>query len=149
MRKRILAVASGGGHWQQLMLMRDAFAGHDVTYATTLAGLPERFGAAPAVIVPDCNRSERLAMLRSAAALGRLVIRVRPQVVISTGALPGVMALGLGRAVGARTIWVNSVANAEEMSMSGRMARRVAHLWLSQWEHVAREAGAEYAGAVL
>ena len=149
MAKRILAIASGGGHWQQLMEMRPAFAHHAVTYATTLPGLPERFDAAPAVIVPDCNRNQKLAMVRSAAAVGRLVLRVRPQVVISTGALPGVMALAMGKALGARTIWVDSVANAEEMSMSGRLARRVADLWLSQWEHVAEAAGAEYAGRVL
>ena len=149
MAKRILAIASGGGHWQQLMEMRGAFAGHEVTYATTLAGLPEQFGALPAVIVPDCNRHQKAAILRAAASLARLMVRVRPQVVISTGALPGVLALALGRAAGARTIWVDSVANAEEMSMSGRLARRFAHLWMSQWEHVAREAGAEYAGSIL
>jgi UDP-N-acetylglucosamine:LPS N-acetylglucosamine transferase len=149
MGKRILAIASGGGHWQQLMELRPAFEGHAVTYATTLAGLPERFGAAPAFIVPDCNRNKKLAMIRSAAALARLVARVRPQVVVSTGALPGVMALALGRATGARTVWIDSVANAEEMSMSGRLARRLSHLWLSQWAHVAEAEGAEYAGRVL
>lgn len=147
--RRILAVASGGGHWQQLMLMREAFAGHSVHYATTLPGLPEEFGALPATIVPDCNRDEKGRIAMSALTLGRLVLRVRPHVVISTGALPGVIALALGRMTGARTIWVDSVANAEEMSMSGRLARRFAHLWLTQWEHVAEASGAEYAGAVL
>jgi len=147
--KRILAIASGGGHWQQLMLMRPAFEGQRVFFLTTLRGLPEQFGASPAAIVPDCNRDEKLAIARTAAALLRHLVRFRPDVVISTGALPGVMALAMGRAMGARTIWVDSVANAEEMSMSGRLARRVAHLWMSQWEHVAAEAGAEYAGAVL
>ena len=149
MGKRILAIASGGGHWQQLMELRPAFEGAEVTYATTLPGLPERFGANPAFIVPDCNRNQKFAMLRSAASLGLLVLRVHPHVVVSTGALPGVIALALGKATGARTVWIDSVANAEEMSMSGRLARRVADLWLSQWEHVACDAGAEYAGRVL
>ena len=148
MGKRILAVASGGGHWHQLMAMRPAFEGHEVTYVTTLDGLPEQSGLS-GVIVPDCNRNEKAAMLRTGAALARLVWRVRPQAVISTGALPGVMALGLGKAAGARTVWIDSVANAEEMSMSGRLARRVADLWLTQWAHVAEAAGAEYAGSVL
>ncbi|MDB6452835.1 UDP-N-acetylglucosamine--LPS N-acetylglucosamine transferase [Falsirhodobacter sp. 20TX0035] len=147
--KRILAVASGGGHWQQLMLLRGAFEAHELHFATTLPGLPEAFDARPATIIPDCNRNAPLAVLRTTWALLRRMIARRPDVVISTGALPGVIALALGRLFGARTIWVDSVANAEEMSMSGRLARRVAHLWLSQWEHVARDAGAEYAGAVL
>lgn len=149
MTRRVLAVASGGGHWQQLMLMRPAFAGAETLYVTTLPGLPEQFGATPARIVPDCNRDAPLAMARCSAALAALVARRRPDVVISTGALPGVIALALGRLAGARTVWVDSVANAEEMSMSGKLARRVAHHWFSQWHHVAEAAGAEYAGSVL
>lgn len=149
MTRRILAVASGGGHWQQLQLLRPAFDGQEVFFLTTLPGLPEQFDAQPAAIIPDCNRDEKLAILRCTAALAGRIARFRPHVVISTGALPGVLALALGRAAGARTIWVDSVANAEEMSMSGKLAKRFAHLWMSQWEHVAAEAGAEYAGAVL
>lgn len=148
-QKRVLAVASGGGHWQQLMQMRPAFDGREVFFLTTFAGLPEQFGAAPAAIVPDCNRDRKLSVIPCAAAILWRIVRFRPDVVISTGALPGVVALALGRLAGARTIWVDSVANAEEMSMSGRLARRFAHLWLSQWEHVAAAAGADYAGAVL
>lgn len=148
-RKRILAIASGGGHWQQLMLMRPAFEGHDVTFATTLPGLPEQFDARPYHLIPDCNRDEKAAALACTLRLAGLILRLRPQVILSTGALPGVIALAIGRAMGARTIWVDSVANAEEMSSSGRLARRFAHLWMSQWEHVAAEAGADYAGAVL
>lgn len=149
MVKRILAVASGGGHWQQLMQMRAAFEGNEVRFLTTLEGLPEQFDAQPSAIIPDCNRNEKVAVLRcSLAILGELV-RFRPDVVISTGALPGVLALALARVIGARTIWVDSIANAEEMSMSGRLARRFAHLWLSQWGHVAADCGAKYAGAIL
>ncbi|MGB3553978.1 MAG: UDP-N-acetylglucosamine--LPS N-acetylglucosamine transferase [Jannaschia sp.] len=148
-KRRILAVASGGGHWQQMMLVREAFIGHEVHFATTLLGLPEQFGATPATVIPDCNRDQKLRVLACLVATVRLMARLRPDVVISTGALPGVIALAVGRAMGARTVWLDSVANAEEMSMSGRLARRFAHLWLSQWAHVARAEGADYAGAVL
>lgn len=149
MSKRILAIASGGGHWQQLMLLRPAFADHDIRFLTTIPGLAEQFQAAPAATIPDCNRNTKGAILRSVFAIARHILIHRPHVVISTGALPGVIALTLGRMSGARTIWVDSVANAEEMSMSGKLARRVATLWLSQWEEVANETGAGYAGSVL
>ncbi|ETX13311.1 glucuronosyltransferase [Roseivivax halodurans JCM 10272] len=149
MDKRILLVASGGGHWQQLMQMRSAFDGHELFFLTTLSGLPEQFDARPAAIVPECNRNAKLDILKASLMIGRHVVRFRPHVVVSTGALPGVIALAIGRVMGARTIWIDSIANAEEMSLSGKLARRVAHLWLSQWEHVAKAAGAEYAGAIL
>jgi hypothetical protein len=49
----------------------------------------------------------------------------------------------------ARTIWIDSIANVERLSSSGAQARRVADVWLTQWEHLARPEGPEYWGAVL
>lgn len=149
MPRKVFAVASAGGHWQQLMQLQDAYRDQNILYATTLQGLPEEFDANPAVILPDCNRDDKRSVLRCFLAVMACLMRFRPDVVITTGALPGLIALFVGRVIGARTIWVDSVANAEEMSMSGRLAKRLAHRWLSQWEHVAEAAGAEYAGAVL
>jgi hypothetical protein len=77
------------------------------------------------------------------------VLRERPDVVLSTGAAPGFFALLFGRLLGARTIWLDSIANIEELSMSGRMARRHADLWLTQWPHLARPDGPECAGRVF
>lgn len=144
-----MAIASGGGHWQQMMLLRVAFGDHDVRYVTTLPGLAEEFEVGPAHVVPDCNRKEPFRAAYSLAVIAGVVLRHRPHVMISTGALPGVIALTLGRLVGARTIWIDSVANAEQMSVSGRLAIRVAHVCLSQWESVAEAEGAEYSGALL
>lgn len=144
-----MALASGGGHWQQMMMLRPAFSDHDVYYITTLPGLAEEFGLTPARIVPDCNRKTPFRVLYCIAVMCWVVLRYRPHVMISTGAMPGVIALGIGRLIGAHTIWVDSIANAEEMSISGRLARRFVHVCLSQWEGVAREQGVEYAGSLL
>lgn len=148
-RRKILAIASGGGHWEQMMLLRDAFAGHDVYYATTLAGLPVRNGIVSASVVSDCNRDEPLKMLRCAWDMFRLILREKPDVVISTGALPGLIGIALGHFMRRKTIWVDSIANVEELSMGGRYARWFADLRLTQWEHLAIPGGAEYVGALL
>lgn len=131
------------------MLLRPAFAGQDVFYLSTLSGLPEADDARPYAIVPDCNRHRPLDAVRSLVRIAWHVVRQRPDVVITTGALPGLIALSMGRLLGARTVWIDSVANAEKLSMSGAMARRMAHLCLCQWQHVADESGAEFAGSVL
>lgn len=149
MTKRIIAIASAGGHWQQLMLLRPAYAGHQMTYMTTLAGLAENYGAAPAYKVPDCNRHTPVRLLWTTLVLAFHILRIRPHVVITTGAMPGLIALTLGRLVFARTIWVDSLANAEKLSASGRYARRVAHLHLSQWQNVAQAEETEFAGRLL
>ncbi|ADM09438.1 glycosyltransferase-like protein (PssD) [Parvularcula bermudensis HTCC2503] len=147
--RRVMAIASGGGHWHQLMMMRDAYGDQHVDYVTTLPGLAEQYDATPVTIVPDCNRNEKLKIVQCTLALLGLLLRKRPEVIITTGALPGVIALAIGKTLGKKTIWVDSVANAEEMSMSGRLARRFADHWMSQWEHVAAAEGADFAGRVL
>jgi len=68
---------------------------------------------------------------------------------VSTGAAPGYIAVRLGKLLGARTAWIDSVANVEEVSLSGRMVGRHADLWLTQWRHLAKDDGPQYRGEVL
>lgn len=131
------------------MLLRQAWKGLDVHYATTLSGLAERSGVRNVHLVPDCNRSSRLAILRTAVATLLLLLRLRPDVIVTTGALPALLAIAIGKRLGAATIWVDSVANAEEMSLAGQRAEKHADLWMSQWPDVAEAHGADYAGSVL
>jgi len=148
-KRKILAVASAGGHWEQLCLIGEAFSGHDILFVTTLAGLRERGGGAQPKVVPDCNANEPFAILRCIVAVLGIMTRYRPEIVISTGALPGLVAIAIGRMFGARTLWIDSVANAEELSISGRYALKIAHRHFSQWEHVALAQNTEYAGCIL
>lgn len=155
---RVLAVASGGGHWLQLFRMRKAWDGCAVTYLTTTKGYEaevvadarQRGQQAPAYrVVPDANRWQKLRLLALLLQLAVLVVRIRPDVVISTGAAPGYFAIRLGKLVGARTIWVDSIANAGELSLSGRKVGRHADVWLTQWEDLAKPDGPHFWGAVV
>jgi len=158
----VLAVASGGGHWVQLRRLRPAWEGCAVTYVTTREGYraevsrdaAENPGApAPAFhTVPDANRWQHFRLLRQLAAITWIVLRTRPHAVVMTGAAPGYFAIRVGRLLGARTIWVDSIANAEELSLSGQRAGPHLDLWLTQWEHLAApkgKTGPAYSGAVL
>jgi UDP-N-acetylglucosamine:LPS N-acetylglucosamine transferase len=155
---RVLAVASGGGHWIQLLRLRPAWEGCSVTYVTTSAGFGEALAsearsqgiAAPSfACVVEANRWQKLRLVRQVVQLLIIILRVRPDVVITTGAAPGYFALRLGRLLGARTAYVDSIANAEVLSLSGQKAGRFADVWLTQWEDLARPGGPHYRGTVL
>lgn len=147
--KKILALSSGGGHWVQLLRLRPAFEGCDVVFATVDPGYEEDVEGAPFRVIHDGNRSEKIALIRSACSILRLLLSERPDVVVSTGAAPGFFALRLGRLLGKKTIWIDSVANAEELSLSGQKAGTCADLWLTQWPHLATENGPKHLGSVL
>lgn len=148
-RKKLLALSSGGGHWVQLLRLRPAFADCDVTFATVRSGYRGDIADGQFAVIADCNRARKLRLIWSACTILALLIKLRPDVVISTGAAPGYLAIRLGRLLGAKTIWVDSVANGEELSMSGELVGPHADLWLTQWQHLAREGGPQFKGSVL
>jgi hypothetical protein len=52
-RPKILAIASGGGHWVQLLRLRSAFEGCDVVYATAKEGYRADVGEASFHVIVD------------------------------------------------------------------------------------------------
>jgi UDP-N-acetylglucosamine:LPS N-acetylglucosamine transferase len=147
--KKVLAIASGGGHWIQLMRLKPAFEGHEVAYVSTNHGYSSDVAPARLYVVVDASRWNKVKMLLLTLQTAWILIKERPQVVLSTGAAPGYFGLRFGKLLGARTLWIDSIANAEEVSLSGRLARRHADLWLTQWPGLARPGGPDYRGRVI
>jgi UDP-N-acetylglucosamine:LPS N-acetylglucosamine transferase len=132
-----------------LIRIAPAFAAADTTFASVEAGYAKDVPGHRFAVVGDANLQTKLDLLRVTIRMVWLMLRVRPDVVISTGAAPGFIALVIGRVFGTRTVWIDSIANAETMSMSGWRVRRYADLWLTQWEHLATPDGPTYGGSVL
>lgn len=148
-RQRVLAIASAGGHWIQLLRTMPAFGRHDVFFASTRRWCAADCGNSPFYHVPDASRWNKLKLLWSVLCVVVVVLRVRPDIVISTGAAPGYFAIWVGRLLGAKTIWVDSMANAERLSLSGERAGRHAGVWLTQWPELAGPNGPAFHGRVL
>lgn len=149
-RKKILAISSGGGHWVELLRLRPAFRGHFVVYVTVSAHYREQVEGAPLHVVTDATRWNRIGLARTATQVLRILLREWPDVVVSTGALPGFFGILFGkRIIGAKTIWVDSLANVDELSLSGQKVGQHADLWLTQWPELARPNGPTFVGSML
>src|SRR5690606_24908076 len=148
---KVLAISSAGGHWVQLQRLRPARDGCEAVYVTTKEGYRDamiedakkRGQRVPRFYrVVDANRWQIFRLLRQLLGIVYVLLRERPDVIISAGAAAGFFALRLGKLLGARTIWVDSIANAGTLSLSGQKAGSCADLWLTQWEHLAATDGA-------
>lgn len=161
-KPKVMAVASSGGHWVQLRRLRPAWDECLVTYVSTEPEYREEVlkdansSASPTpefFVVPDANQWTKIRLVRLFFSIAVLVVRVRPDAIVTTGAAPGLFALWIGKLLGAHTIWVDSVANTEHLSLSGRLVKNAADLWLTQWEHLANpnadEKGPIFRGAVF
>lgn len=144
-KKKILAVASQGGHLIQLLRMKPVFDRYDTSYVSNVSSL----NCVKINKVIDANFNQKFRLFLLAIQILFVMFKVRPEIVITTGAAPGFFAVLWGRLFFTKTIWVDSVANAEELSLAGKKARILAHVCLSQWEDVANKEGVGYIGSVL
>jgi UDP-N-acetylglucosamine:LPS N-acetylglucosamine transferase len=133
----------------QLLRLVPALESSDVAFVTVSETYRSQVPRGRFYVVPDATRWNKLKLVWMAIKVLSVIARERPDVILSTGAAPGFLALRIGHLLGARTIWVDSIANVEQLSMSGRKIGSHADLWLTQWPHLARAEGPHYVGAVL
>lgn len=152
-RRKVLAASSGGGHWVELLRVVPAFKDCDLSYATVRkeygARLAEALSSGDFYVVNDATRWNIFQLACLGVRMLFVVLAVRPDIVVSTGAAPGYFAIRFGKMLGARTIWIDSLANVERLSRAGQMARRYSDLWLTQWPDLATDEGPSYAGQVI
>jgi len=148
---KICLAGSAGGHLSQLLKIASAWSGYEVCWITTTEVVRASLGEQGNVhVAGECNRQHPVRVLRVFLRCLRILRRERPDVVISTGAAPGCMAAILGHLAGAKVIWLDSITNVNRLSLSGRLVRPFADLFLVQWPALARKyRGVEYVGAVI
>ena len=134
--KKIVAIASAGGHWIQLLRLRPAFINDDVTFMCTKSSFGQMVEGYKYFTVPDANRREKFKLFYSFFLIIRKITKIKPDVIITTGAAPGLMALVAGKLIGAKTIWIDSIANGDNISLSGKLASKSADRVYTQWEHL-------------
>ena len=146
---KVLAISSGGDHWVQLMRLAPAFEGADVTFACSDKGAADMVPSAPFYAYPDANKNQPVKLAIAALRIAFILLKTRPDVIVSTGAAGGSIAIALGRLMGIRGLFVDSIANARTLSVSARLSLRVANAVFTQWPNVAKSTTARFCGSVL
>jgi UDP-N-acetylglucosamine:LPS N-acetylglucosamine transferase len=89
-------------------------------------------------------------LFRNLLLAARLVPRLRPRVILTTGAGVAVPFAVVGRLCGAHVVYVESLSRIDTASLSCRLIRPFAHRIYVQWPELADVIpGAHYAGNVL
>jgi UDP-N-acetylglucosamine:LPS N-acetylglucosamine transferase len=155
---RVLAISSGGGHWIQLWRMRPAWDDCEVCYVTTDPSQLEiiqndarnrKLSEPVFYSIVEANRWQKLRLLYLLVQVAWILFKFRPTNVVTTGAAAGYFAIRLGKLLGARTVWIDSLANVDRLSLSGERVGRYADVWLTQWPNLERPDGPTYKGSVL
>lgn len=136
-RLRVCLAASGGGHVRQLLDLAGAWSPYACFFVTEDTALGRSIASehrthfVAHVALGQARLGNPLKMLAGAARnfvqSAALVLRERPQVVVSTGAGSMFFTVLWARALGARIIIIDSLARFEGLSAFARIAGRFAH----------------------
>ena len=150
--RRLLIVASSGGHIFEMFCLRSfwgdksrawvSFPTSDAQYL--LRDEPEVYWAAHPTVrnVPN--------LLRNMVLAWRLLRRLRPDLVLTTGSGVAVPFLWLARLTGIPTIFVESITRITEISLTARLVRPFTTRMLVQWpELLGRYPGVEHHGRIV
>ena len=153
---KLIVGASAGGHANELLILLDAARGiwpiEPSAYVTTMHvaadGLFKR--GKPVHVIGECDRYKPLQAIGVLFRTLLLAIQERPDAVVTTGSMPLAIFCIWAKLLGAKIVWIDSIAQIHRMSASGALMRHVADLCLVQWPDVAaRYANVEYSGEVL
>ena len=134
---RICLAASGGGHIRQLLDLEPIWSDHDYFFVTESTALGESLAEehrtyyVPHVAIGQARLGAPVKMLFAAVSSlfrsAAIIVRERPDVVISTGAGAVFFTVAWARIFGARTVVVESFARFDRPSLFARIAAPIAH----------------------
>lgn len=140
MRKKlkVFAVASIGGHWVQLLRIAKALEKEfDVVYMSTHEKCATMVEGRVYYSMNDFSRWDFYKMFPEFLHSIYIICKEKPSIVITTGAAPGLVCLFAAKICGIRTVWIDSIANVEHISFSGRIASKFASRIYTQWPSLA------------
>ncbi len=150
---KICLAASAGGHLSQLTKLEEAWRGHDTFFVTTgemvTRDLADRYHAR-VYTVGESNHTQPFRVMRTLVRCMVILLRERPDVVVSTGAAHGCICSLICKLMRGRIVWVDSIANVERLSLSGRIVRPIADLCITQWPRLSeKDPLTEYHGQII
>jgi beta-1,4-N-acetylglucosaminyltransferase len=159
---KVLVVLGQGGHTTEMLRLLDMIGNHYeyaylISYSDPLSHLHIQF---PGDIYYAIMPMRKWHHQRNYLPIGRIllsilqqliiVLRVRPNVVFSTGPGIAIPSAVWGRLFGAKIIHIETAARMIRLSTSGRIMYKLAHLFFVQWESMLDQyPKAIYAGRLL
>ena len=140
-KRQVLFIASTGGHLNELLQLSPMFKEHDYYLITEKTKsnmyLKDKYPKRVNYLVYG-TRSNMLTypfkLLYNCFKSLFLYLKVRPKVIITTGAHSAGPMCCIGKIFGSKIIYIETFANSETKSVTGKLVYKFADLFIVQWE---------------
>lgn len=155
--KKVMFISSTGGHLSELMQLKPLFDDYDSYLVTEKTkgnlNLKKTWGDHVSYLVygsKDHLFSYIFKFAYNCIKSLCLFIKIRPKVIVSTGAHTAVPMCYIGKLFGRKIVYIETYANLHTKSLSGKLVYPIANLFIVQWESMLElYPKAEYWGGVF
>ena len=136
---KIIFGASSGGHLEQLMMLKPLMQKYDSVLLTEKTGYDVSIDAVKTYYVRQINRRELLfpfKIIANAFKCLHMIIREKPDVMITTGVLAMIPCALLMKVFGKKLIYIESFAKVTSQTLSGKLLYKYADQFYVQWEEM-------------
>ncbi|MDO4394866.1 MAG: PssD/Cps14F family polysaccharide biosynthesis glycosyltransferase [Mycoplasmatota bacterium] len=142
-KKKVLFIASTGGHLNELMQLSPIFDKYDYQLITEktksnlsfkdkypgrvnylVYGTKDKIITYPFKLLYNCFKSLFL------------YLKIHPKYIVTTGTHTAVPMCYIGKLFGSKIIFIETFANSETKTLSGKLVYPIANLFIVQWENM-------------
>ena len=135
------------------MCLRPIAEEHDTFYVTEEGGQSRDCSLEHLYLLPQINRRQKdfpWRFVKLLIAAGKIMLREKPDLVVTTGALVSFPFCVYGKLMGAKVVYLETFARVNDRSLTGRLVYPIADLFLVQWESLLEfYPKAKYVGGVF
>lgn len=140
--KKVLFIASVGGHLAQLLQLRPLFSDYDSYFITekdpVTKKLPDTIRDAKVFLITAVRKSNifLLTIRRIILVLDCLIkyFMIKPDVIISTGSVTGAVMCKIGKLFHSKIIYFETFASIKSPSRAAKIVYPIADVFYVQWE---------------
>lgn len=152
MAKRVLFIASTGGHLSELLQLKplmDKYDRYIITEKTkSTVNLKQRFSDKISFLVYGTKDHVFSYIFKFSWNVIKslfLYIKIRPRVIVTTGTHTAVPICFIGKLFGSKIVFIETFANSKTKTLAGKLVYPIADLFIVQWEEMLKH----YPKAVL
>jgi beta-1,4-N-acetylglucosaminyltransferase len=142
-RLKIALVCSHGGHLTEMKALWPAFAEQEWCLVTYRCERTKELALVKRTYLLENIGKNVWRMTKAFAMATAVLMRERPDVVLSTGSEIAIPFLWIGKLLGARTVYVESWCRVHTRSGTGPLVYPVADLFLVQWPDLLAQYGSK------
>lgn len=139
MKKKILMVASSGGHLEEALALKPLKDTYHTILVTEKTDYKVNYWQDELYLMPQVNRKELkswFAFIKVFFTSIKILLKEKPDVVLSTGAMISFPSLLIGKLLGKKIIFIECMFNVDAPTMTGKMVYPFADLFIVQWEEM-------------